>query len=60
MKIKELIKICLNAPDKNKEVYIPHTMIMPTSGNVYEESSTNIKHNFDDNCDLNLYIIEEE
>ena len=60
MIIKQLIKILETAPDKNKEVYIPHTMIMPTSKSVHQESSTNIGHNFDDNNDLDLYIIGDE
>ena len=60
MKIKDLIKICEQAQNKEREVYIPHTMIMPTSGSVHQTSSTEIGHNFDDNCDLDLYVIGEE
>lgn len=57
MKIKELLKILQNAPDKNRDVYIPHTLIMPTSGSIHQESSTKIGNNFDDNNDLDLYVI---
>lgn len=60
MKIKELLKICEEAPDKEREVYIPHTKIMPTSKSVHHDSSTTIGHNFDDNCDLDLYVIGED
>lgn len=60
MKIKELLEILKNAPDKDRDVYIPHTMIMPTSKSVHQTSSTSIGHNFDDNCDLDLYVISEE
>ena len=56
MLIKELQKILEKAPDKEREVYIPHTMIMPTSHSIHQESSTKIGHNFDDNNDIELYV----
>ena len=60
MKIKELLKICEEAPNKEREVYIPHTMFFPTSETIKKTNSTNIGHNFDDNCDLDLYVTAEE
>jgi hypothetical protein len=60
MRIKDLLEILENAPDQERDVYIPHTEIMPTSGSVYRTSSTSIGHNFDDNCDLELYVVVEE
>jgi len=60
MKIKELKKILEQAPDDNREVYIPHTMIMPTSQSVHQTSETSIGFNFDDNNDLDLYIINDD
>jgi len=59
MKIKELKKILNQAPDENREVYIPHTIVLPTSGSVHHDASTEIGHNFDDNNDLDLYVIAE-
>jgi len=47
MTIKELQKILANAPDKDKNVYIPH----------HEIQSTDIGHNFDDENELDLYVI---
>lgn len=59
MKIKSLIKILESAPDKERNVYIPHTMVMPTSKSVHETTSTEIGHSFDDNADVELYVIAE-
>ena len=59
MTIKELKDILSKAPDENKEVYIPHLLLMPTSGSIHEESSTYIGFNFDDDGFLELYIIAE-
>lgn len=60
MQIKELIKILENAPDKNREVYIPHTEIGEISGSVLQTMETTIGYNFDDNNDLELSIIHEK
>jgi len=60
MKIKDLKKILDQAPDDNREVYIPHTEIMPTSKTVYQTNSTSIGSNYDDNCDLDLYVINKD
>ena len=57
MKIQKLLEILKKAPYKERDVYIPHTIIMPTSKSVHQESSTSIGHNFDDNCDLDLYVV---
>jgi len=60
MKIKELKKILNQAPDENKDVYIPHTEIMTISKTICQSSSTSIGNNFDDNNDLELYVISED
>lgn len=54
MKIKELLKILKEAPDKEKEVYIPN------KGKSGWYSTTKIGYNFDDHCDLDLYVISEK
>lgn len=59
MTIKQLKAILDQALDENREVYIPHAMVMPTSKTVCWDSSTKIGHNFDDNNDLDLYIINK-
>jgi hypothetical protein len=60
MTIKQLQHILAQAPDPSSDVYIPHTVIMPTSQSVHQESSTSIGYNFDDNNNLDLYVIDEE
>ena len=60
MKIQTLLNILKSAPDKNREVYIPHIIIMPTTGNVHQEQSTEIGYNFDDNNDLDLSVINKD
>jgi hypothetical protein len=48
MKIKELLKILKEAPNKNAEVFIE---------GLPQDKETEIGYNFDDHCDLDLYII---
>jgi len=60
MTIKQLRRILDSALDENRNVYIPYTMIMPTSKSVKETTSNSIGHSFDDNNDLELYVVEEE
>ena len=51
MKIKKLIEICEQAIDKNREVYIPG----------YDgQKGLDVGYNYDDNCDLDLYVISGE
>lgn len=49
MKIRELLKICKEAPDKECEVYLFN----------HEEGThtTNIDFSFDDNCELVLNVM---
>ena len=47
MTIKELKKILNSAPDNERDVYIPHRGIQ----------STDVGFNFDDNNDLDLYVV---
>ena len=48
MKIKDLLLILENAPNKEKEIWIP---------SVSNERTTNIDFNFDDENNLELYEI---
>ena len=48
MKIKDLLLLLENAPDKEKEIWIP---------SVSNERTTNIDFNFDDENNLELYEI---
>ena len=48
MKIKDLLLILENAPNKEKEIWIP---------SVSNERTTNIDYNFDDENNLELYEI---
>ena len=48
MKIKDLLLILENAPNKEKEIWIPR---------VSNERTTNIDFNFDDENNLELYEI---
>ena len=60
MKIKELIKILEQAPDKEQNVYIPHIMIMPKSKTVRQVATTSIGSNFDDDCNFEMYVISSD
>lgn len=51
MKIKQLMKICEQAPDKNREVFIP---------GFDGQKDLDVGYNYDDNADLDLYVISEE
>jgi hypothetical protein len=51
MKIKELLKICEEAPCQDAEVYIPT--------DCSQSATTNIGYNFDDNNDLDLYEVSK-
>ena len=48
MKIKELKKILENAPDEEAEIFI---------NDLPDNKETDIGYNFDDNNDLDLYIV---
>jgi len=49
MTVKELRKICDLAPDENAKVYI--------QGYDEEIRNTDVGYNFDDVCNLDLYVI---
>ena len=51
MKIKELKKILEKAPDDERNVFIPFCSPKKSGEKI------NIGHNFDDNNDLDLYMI---
>lgn len=52
MKIKDLLKICNEAPDQNATVFME---TIDDNGNSI--STKKISYNFDDNNDLDMYII---
>jgi len=65
MTIKDLIKRLESTPNKDRDVYIPHREIIkpePTDTEVcYQDTtSTSIGVSYDDNNDVEMYVVSDK